>query len=451
MSPPPGRQEMSPNEHADKKKKFWKMPCCRVFPGRGFWPFGWPVSPAGAQNWETAPETAQWTIFTGRDTFSSLALSDDGQYLWVSTNGGVEKHDAQTGELLGVYIHPDVLNCALMNLAPDRAGGLWAGSWGSGLVHLMSDGSRQKFDMGNSGLPSSSAFALLPDGSGGLWMGSGYSSLAHFLADGTWQVFDTGNSGLPGIWVETLLADGSGGVWAGTHDDGLAHLGFGTKQTAAAKIDDETLREKLFTDKRAAVLIHARAAENQESMVQSMAAHIYQTLQARGFDHDEIYFLSHLPLVDINNDGFPDPNGVDAPVSALESKAGAFSQNITPADVQAALDWAQSKGDLDQPLVFVFLGAGAKGRLLLDPSGAALGGAELDVMLDNYQTATGNTVVAILEAGYSGTLTDDLSASNRVVVASTSDSPAFYEDRGRIGFSHEVHRPWGRQQSQKRL
>ena len=116
-------------------------------------------------------ENAQWDVFTNRSQISALLLSDDGKTLWVGTNGGLEKRDAQTGEILRVFTKRD-------------------------------------------GLPANFITALLSDGKGGLWIvanGDG-GGLTHYTADGQWQMFNTENSGLPSNDVLSLLSDNQGGL-----------------------------------------------------------------------------------------------------------------------------------------------------------------------------------------------------------------------------------------------
>ncbi|BAP57552.1 two-component system sensor histidine kinase/response regulator [Thioploca ingrica] len=56
-----------------------------------------------------SPENAQWEVFTNRSSIQALLLSEDGKTLWVGTDGGLEKRDAQTGEIQQVLTNLDGL------------------------------------------------------------------------------------------------------------------------------------------------------------------------------------------------------------------------------------------------------------------------------------------------------------------------------------------------------
>ncbi len=193
-------------------------------------------------------------------------------------------------------------------------------------------------------------------------------------------------------------------------------------------IDDGTLPQS----ERAAILIHPNGFDrNNNFAFENMSVYVYNTLLRRGFDNDEIYYLSHTPLIDINGDGVPDVNVVKAPITLLEYRQGAdIRSSLTTDDVAGAFEWAKAKGPLDHPLYLIFIGQGMPGRLRLDDMHSMLDATEFKAMLDDYQQATGNTVIVVLEACYSGTLIPDLAASNRIIITSTGDSPAFYAENG---------------------
>jgi ligand-binding sensor domain-containing protein len=58
---------------------------------------------------EIKPENAQWEIFTNRSSIQTLLLSEDKKTLWVGTNGGLEKRDAETGQLIKLFTKLDGL------------------------------------------------------------------------------------------------------------------------------------------------------------------------------------------------------------------------------------------------------------------------------------------------------------------------------------------------------
>jgi ligand-binding sensor domain-containing protein len=166
-------------------------------------------------------ENAHWEVFTNRSQINALSRSEDGKTLWVGTTGGLEKRDAQTGEVQQVFLKTDGLpDNHITAITPDSQGGLWVGTK-NGLAHYV-QGQWLMFNTGNSGLPYNWVNVLLSDSQGGLWVGT-YNGLAHYYAQGQWQVFNTDNSGLPFNDVSALLSDSQGGLWVGTNFSGLAH------------------------------------------------------------------------------------------------------------------------------------------------------------------------------------------------------------------------------------
>ncbi|EDN67784.1 hypothetical protein BGP_0363 [Beggiatoa sp. PS] len=55
-------------------------------------------------------------------------------------------------------------------------------------------------------------------------------------------------------------------------------------------------------------------------------------------------------------------------------------------------------------------------------------------MLDDYQNTTNNQVVVILEACHTGTLVSTLADENRVIISSTDEKKAYYDELGEISF-----------------
>jgi len=157
---------------------------------------------------------------------------------------------------------------------------------------------------------------------------------------------------------------------------------------------------------------------SQEKTVNFMANYAYDILQRRGYNHDDIYFLSYTRELEVNAEG----HAVD-------------STRTTVADIRAAFNWAKGKGKLDTPLVVIFVSHGAPNELLLEPSGnQTLTAQTFKSILDDYQNATGNPVVVILEACYTGTLVSTLAGANRVIISSTGENRSFYMDSGEISF-----------------
>jgi len=406
-------------------------------------------------------------------------ISDKQGGIWIgSWNGGLV-HLKFDGSLQ--VFNTDNSNLpdnSVLALLLDEEGGIWAGTWSAGLAHLKVDGSWQIFNTDNSNLPSKNIKTLLSDGQRGIWIGTYRDGLAHFKKDGFWEVFNTDNSELPSNEVQSLLSDEQGGIWVGTFDGlihlnakgywqvfnsdnsnlpsnfvysllsdkqggiwigsgGLSHLSFTQKNTLCTDLTDAEC-ENILTDERAAILIHPRGqgnGYNQAVSIEFMATHAYRTLHNRGYDNDEIYFLSYKPDVDINGDGMVDHNVVDGPITAFDLAAGTSPRDLTRADVQQAFDWAKQKGKLDQPLLVIFVDHALTGKLRLDPFDEVLTAEDLNAMLTDYQQATGSEVVVILEACHTGSLVSGLAGPNRLIISSTAEDLAYYDNLGSFSFS----------------
>ncbi|SEH07812.1 ligand-binding sensor domain-containing protein [Candidatus Venteria ishoeyi] len=432
-------------------------------------------------------ESGTWKVYTPNNSDlpqqSILSLQVLGDTLWVGTeNGGLARFQNNTWTVYNTR-NSELPDDQVDVIVTDNSGGIWIGSERLGLAYLGNDGQWQVFDKSNSALPGNRIYALrhnhqglwigtdggllnlaenqqwqvfttenseLPgnrvyalshDGNGGLWIGSGgvaSGGLAHFSKNEEWTVFTTANSGLPDNTVSSLQNDSTGNLWIGTEQGGLALLEFGQRRQLSSLVSNSTLQDQLYTDKRAALIFHPNGmgvGYNQAEAVDFMARYTYQTLYARGYDHDEIYFLSYRPDMDINQDGQTDVNVVDAPVDWQNWQAGTAARDLSLEDITQAFDWAKEQGTLEQPLLLFFIDHGLPDHLLLEPTGLQL----LDEttfagLLDDYQNVTGNTVIVVLEACHTGSLVSALQAENRIIITSTDDDLAYYDDLGRTSF-----------------
>jgi sugar lactone lactonase YvrE len=98
---------------------------------------------------------------------------------------------------------------------------LWVGTDGGGLVKLnKTTGEFIVYGKWNSKLPSNRVYSIVIDGQGNKWIGTG-NGLAKF--DGvSWTVYNTSNSGLPSDWITAIAIDAQGNKWIGTAGGGLA-------------------------------------------------------------------------------------------------------------------------------------------------------------------------------------------------------------------------------------
>ncbi len=382
--------------------------------------------------------TGKWNVLTPDNSglpshLVEVLLSDGNGGLWVGTGGGLAYYSV-TGEWnLFNATNSNLPTNYFESLFLDAKGSLWIGTE-DGLVHRSTNGEWSILNINNSSLPENWITDILSDSNGGLWLGTRGGGLVHRSVLDEWTVYTTDNSGLPSNYIGTLENDGSGGLWIGTIGGGLAHLTFTQKNTLCTNLNDADC-QNVLTDKRAAILIHPRgqgSGVRQALSIERMSAHIYRTLQNRGYDNDEIYFLSHKPDVDINGDGMVDRNVVDAPVKSFDKVK---PRDLTHADVQQAFEWAKQKGKLDQPLLVIFVDHALTGQLRLDPFTEVLTAPDLNAMLTDYQQATGSEVVVILEACHTGSLVEGLAGPNRLIITSTAENQAYYENLGMFSFS----------------
>jgi len=191
----------------------------------------------------------------------------------------------------------------------------------------------------------------------------------------------------------------------------------------------------LVTEKRAAIFIYPQTSTDnyyQTLAFDFITGYAYHNFQIRGYDNNEIYLLASKPDLDFNGDARADLNMVDAPVTLAQSNQGTPSRFLTIADIQTAFAWAKDKGQLDNPLFVTFIGQSSDGQLLLNQE--TLNANAFKTILDDYQNITGNQVVVIIEASHSGTLISTLAGENRVIITSTGDGFAYYQDLGRTSF-----------------
>jgi len=199
-------------------------------------------------------ENANWEIFTARKTINSVFPSEG--YLWIGTEGGLEKREMTSEKWLRLYTTLDGLNSNEIThligdcqsgvwvgtpagishilasgklvdlrftkfrtvamksstfLAPDCRGGLWL-SEGKGFKYIKGDGTEENFNRSNSDLPTDVVNGLASDGTGGLFIGTN-AGVAWWQENGTWQIFNKFNTPLPKNNIKALINDGAGGFW----------------------------------------------------------------------------------------------------------------------------------------------------------------------------------------------------------------------------------------------
>jgi ligand-binding sensor domain-containing protein len=165
-------------------------------------------------------QTVEWIVYNVDGKYINC-LFQEGDYLWVGTNGGgLVKFNKSTSEFI-VYgkWNSKLPDNRVSAIAIDGQGNKWIGTDG-GLV--MFDGVNWiVYNVRSSGLPSNSVRAISIDGVGNKWIGTWGGGLAKF--DGVnWTTYNTSNSGLPDNYVQAIAIDKQGNKWIGTNVGGLA-------------------------------------------------------------------------------------------------------------------------------------------------------------------------------------------------------------------------------------
>ncbi len=160
----------------------------------------------------------------------ATALAEAGGVLWVGTSRGLLRFDPATGKATVV---PGSLNGRVITiLFRDRAGRLWVGTQGAGLLAMVPGSGAVRAYRRNPAdprtLPDDDVRSLAEDASGGIWAGTWNGGLAR-LDPGTGLVrsyrHDPGNPAtLATDRVVTLALDGARGLWVAGENTGLDHL-----------------------------------------------------------------------------------------------------------------------------------------------------------------------------------------------------------------------------------
>jgi len=376
---------------------------------------------------------------------NELLIEADGG-LWIGIgdpyDGNSEKtgllHRSVTGEWTD-YSN-QLPNDSILALASDGENGLWIGTQ-DGLVHRSATNQWEVWTVENAKLPlpDDMITAIIPDNHGGLWIGIAWGGLAYRSSSDNWTFFDSRNSGLPTNFIQDFALDKNGDLWIGGDGGGLVQLSFGQKEALCTQINASNC-DALLTSQRAAIIIAGGGSDKSNTLWETSAAisdHIYKMLIKRGFDNDEIYYLSPQSHADFNGDGMDDCI-VDAPATSrcqISSVANPIDERpLTVSDVRQALDDAKTKGKLDQPLYVFFNDHGNPDKFQLAKA-RYLDVLEFKAILDDYQETTGNELVLVIDTCYSGVLLEKLIASNRAIISSTGNGLAYYDRLDKQGFS----------------
>lgn len=150
-------------------------------------------------------------------SFNINSIAEDGDFLWLATDGGLVKYEKSTGNK--VFYNRSNSNLPynyVTSVAVEGNGNIWIGTW-DGLSMFDGDVFNNYYSY-TSDLPNDRISSLAFDHSGNLWIGT-LRGIAKF--DGTdWQTFspatDTAITAYP---CETIAVDKDGNVWFGSTSD----------------------------------------------------------------------------------------------------------------------------------------------------------------------------------------------------------------------------------------
>ncbi|MFO7552731.1 MAG: diguanylate cyclase [Haliea sp.] len=161
----------------------------------------------------------QFTLTTERPGYVFELLEDSEGNLWASTMHGAYR--LRDSDFLQ-YGQPEGLAEAIFVVTQSPVDdAIWAGSEGSGLFRLATDGTVTRFDV-EQGLSNSNVSALLAEDDGTVWAGTFGGGLNRIGSDGSISHFTVQN-GLPNNHIMGLQRDRQGRLWVVT-DGGMGIL-----------------------------------------------------------------------------------------------------------------------------------------------------------------------------------------------------------------------------------
>lgn len=137
---------------------------------------------------------------------------------WRTFNGNIVR--IENDQILTTRDGPDALKAGVASLFEDRAGNLWVGLMGAGVVRYDQNGTRE-FINSSYELEHAQVRCFFEDHEGNIWVGTDGAGL-HRLRVGAFTVIDK-NAGLVAD-IALAVAEAEDGLWIGTNGGGLAHV-----------------------------------------------------------------------------------------------------------------------------------------------------------------------------------------------------------------------------------
>lgn len=162
-----------------------------------------------------------WTQDDGlpQNAVNAIAQTPDG-YLWLGTEEGLVRFDGARFTVFDRRTTPQIRNNFVMALHADRAGDLWIGTFGGGLVRMR----KGRFELftKDDGLTSERIRSIAEDDAGTLWIATGGGGLLRY-EKGRFSAITT-KEGLASDRVWSVAEDARGRLAIGTFGGGLQLL-----------------------------------------------------------------------------------------------------------------------------------------------------------------------------------------------------------------------------------
>jgi len=155
----------------------------------------------------------KWEHYSNSNT--PECLIQDGQFLWVGTDGGLIKFDKNVDTF--AIFNPQnsgLTITSVLSLTRGSDGSIWVGTRGGGLASLV-NGVWSTYTTSNSRLPSDWVAALAADSAGRMWIGTN-GGLAK-IDKGIWTIYTTANTQFLSSAIYALATDPQSNVWISTN------------------------------------------------------------------------------------------------------------------------------------------------------------------------------------------------------------------------------------------
>lgn len=214
--------------------------------------------------------------------------------------------------------------------------------------------------------------------------------------------------------------------------DGLHYLHIRSEDTMgnlsetthfAVAIGDSENSSNALSGKGQIIIVAGGGAQSTNTLwtaTDALTLQAYRTFKARGFADESIFLFHPDQAVDLDGDG------------TFES----IADDTTPtlAELQAQIATFRDSNETG-PLYIYLVDHGAIDKFQVTPY-EILKAQDFDKWLDEFQSASNRPVVVVIEACHSGSFLDDLDDDNRLVLTSTDDQLAFFNQSGALSYSN---------------